>query len=228
MIRIGTQQVGNKLVRLFGEGQNVKRVVSEVIDGKTITSVFDINGNHLTSRAKQFSAEAIGNKVIKTKKETFLYGGFNPSLTKRTDEVYNGYNYLGKRIINEFESGTKTVTKQKADTDFVVKKRFYDNGFLVDRRVLNKDFDTLFSMNRANNKGLIIPNDVTASDAKNMSIKEMRNKLFVENPNDSSIDYIDSFGACGLEKLNVVDSDVIMAPMKNIDETIKGLFDHLG
>ena len=46
-------QIGARLVRQFGEGKNLRKVVTETLNGKTFTKVLDSNGNTILDRAKK-------------------------------------------------------------------------------------------------------------------------------------------------------------------------------
>ena len=55
------------IVRRFGNGDDLKKVITETIGGKTITRVFDNSGKELINRVKTITVQHVGDKIVKTK-----------------------------------------------------------------------------------------------------------------------------------------------------------------
>ena len=63
---MSTIQVGTRLVREFGKGSNLKKVVTEVLDGKVYTKVLNKDGKVVQERVKAFAEKNVGDKFVKT------------------------------------------------------------------------------------------------------------------------------------------------------------------
>lgn len=171
MIKLGTMQVGNKLVRMFGEGDKIRRVTTEVVDGKILTQVFDKDGNHVVSRMKAMAADKVGNKTVRT--TTKVYQDSDGFARRTTDRVYNSADkFVGSRTV--FEQGfspdtliKRRVSKQGTDGIKLVKK-FSEDG-TVYKKVVPGNYLTY------NFKGLPISELSTCSgfNVNNMSLREM-------------------------------------------------------
>ena len=226
---VGTKCIGNQLVRMFGKGPNLKRVVTETVDGKTLTHVFDADGKRIISRAKSFAKEAVGNKVVNTRTEVRLQGEINYKLI--TDRVYsqNG-ELLGIRAVS-FENGSKDYSgKQAADSARFV-KCFRVNNTVADKSLLLKSVGSRYSPFRmdngfsnyicCNSKGLPMPlNSMPKSD---MTIREMKSWMAVNKPDSKYLP--EGFGP---KSLNDITPGAVTAPVADkvteFNEALKAFF----
>ena len=96
-------QIANRLVRTFGSGANLKKFVTEVVDGKTFTTVFDNEGSKIATRVKAFADEVVGDKLVKTKKNVVQHR-FGAPEKRIIDRVYSiaddTKTLIGKRKTN--------------------------------------------------------------------------------------------------------------------------------
>lgn len=226
---VGTKCIGNQLVRMFGKGPNLKRVVTETVDGKTLTHVFDADGKRIISRAKSFAKEAVGNKVVNTRTEVRLKD--NKSYKLVTDRIYsqNG-ELLGSRAVS-FKDGSKYYSgKQAANSDRFVKCFRVDNTAMHKSLLLNSVGSkyNFFPMDIGyanyiicNSKGLPMPlNSMPKSD---MTIREMKSWMAVNKPDSKYLP--DGFGP---KSLNDITPDAVTAPVADkvteFNEALKAFF----
>ena len=74
----------NSITRSFG---NLK-IKTSTIRGKTLTQVFDTEGNNILSRLKSFSSKKIGDKYVKTR--TIVVRDNIKTLKEVYDRIYDG------------------------------------------------------------------------------------------------------------------------------------------
>ena len=74
----------NSITRSFG---NLK-IKTSTIRGKTLTQVFDAEGNNILSRLKSFSSKKIGDKYVKTR--TIVVRDNIKTLKEVYDRIYDG------------------------------------------------------------------------------------------------------------------------------------------
>ena len=181
-------QIGARLVRRFGEGKNLKKVVTETLNGKTFTRVLDIHGNTILDRAKKIDRYDVGNKKVST--ITKVSKKSPDWLTKRiTDRVYDGESkLLGTRRTDFKDLGddyvTKFVktsaTKSSVAENRAIRKSFdTDNGLTIHRVFFTEDHSNYLYHN---NKGLPIPRGTTLANMEDMSLAEMRRWHVLNNP----------------------------------------------
>lgn len=211
---MAVQQIGTRLVRCFGKGDNLKKVVTEVVDGKTFTNVFDAKGNLIKQRVKAFSEEMVGDKFVKTKTTVTehcheIFKDITDSVYKTIDDVKK---FVGGRKTHYIDAGYED------STDFLKKesvryfnranshkgvKTTYSDGLRYARR----EYDNVLSYN---DKGLPMPNTLSRTAAEDLSLKEMREWHLKNHPQRPYTDYpgyefldepIKSIKLNGLDKL---------------------------
>lgn len=228
---VGTKCVGNQLIRMFGEGANLKRVITETVDGKTLTHVFDADGNRIISRAKSFAKEAVGNKVVNTRTEVRLKGDNNYKFI--TDRVYsqNG-ELLGSRATG-FNNGVKVhLGKQAVNGDRFVKS-FRGDGTTLDKAIISNVYASskynyvLMGSGygqwvQYNMKGLPMPRNGYVPDSY-MSIKDMKSWMAVNRPDSNYLP--EGFGP---KSLNDITPDAVTVPVADkvteFNEALKAYF----
>ena len=178
-------QIGARLVRKFGEGKNLRTVVTETLNGKTFTKVLDSNGNTILDRVKKIDRYKVGNKKVSTITKISSYD--SNDLTKQvTDRVYDG----GARLLGTRRTDFNAFITKENYYDFVkwntikrsiagnraIAKRF-DDGIAVGRMVFPEKF-----MLQHNNKGLPMPKGGNPAYFKDMSLAEMRRWNMLNRP----------------------------------------------
>lgn len=81
-------QIGARLVRQFGEGKNLRKVVTETLNGKTFTKVMDSEGALIVERAKQIQKAKVDNNNVNT----------ITKITRRISREPQNYTYVTKEI----------------------------------------------------------------------------------------------------------------------------------
>ena len=239
MITLGTQQIGNKLVRSIGEGKNLKRVITEVVDGKILTHVFDSEGNRFLSRAKQFSEDKVGDKFVKTTTKVVNSRGrssvdIEPDKFSRTviDRVYdNNGKLVGSRAV--FENGDSiekmakvAVSKQGSDDIRLTKYFSTENGRVTSKEaVTDTNAGAVYELKHSgmkmnyNDKGFPMPEikrnimDVIAPKrlpSSDMSLRQMIDWKNVNYPKDSY-----TRPEFKLQNLDIVDAKTTLSAIKN-------------
>ncbi len=173
-------QIGARLVRQFGEGKNLRKVVTETLNGKTFTKVLDSNGNTIFDRAKKIDRYEVGNKKVSTITKVSDKSGHVLQKTV-TDRVYNAESgLLGVRRTDFFDTGDdytgfvkRYATKRSIAGNRGIKKEF-DNDGIAKSRTMIKDGIYYWSGLNHNNKGLPIPTGEDPAYFKDMSLAEMR------------------------------------------------------
>ena len=176
-------QIGARLVRQFGEGKNLRKVVTETLNGKTFTKVLDSNGNTILDRAKKIDRYEVGNKKVSTITKVSDEPGHVLKKTV-TDRVYNAESgLLGVRRTDFFDTGDdytgfvkRYATKRSIAGNRAIAKRF-DDGIAVGRMVFPEKF-----MLQHNNKGLPMPKGGNPAYFKDMSLAEMRRWNMLNRP----------------------------------------------
>ena len=188
---MAVQQIGTRLVRCFGNGDNLKKVVTEVVDGKTFTNVFDAKGTLIKQRVKAFSEEMVGDKLVKTKTTvTDIQGG--DLFKKITDSVYKikdkVKNFVGGRSTKYVADGEDFIDCIKDTSD-----RYFNRTRLYDRTSYRNGLRLTRGKPQSyvgyNNKGLPKPDELLSMKAKDMSLKEMREWHLKNHPQRPYTDY---------------------------------------
>ena len=180
-------QIGARLVRRFGEGKNLKTVVTETLNGKTFTRVLDIHGNTILDRAKKIDRYDVGNKKVSTITKV---SKDEAALTRQvTDRVYDGESrLLGTRRTDFRDFGVDHVTKfvkisatkSSVAENRAIKKSFNaDNGLTIHRVFFTEDHSNYLYHN---NKGLPIPRGITPEYMDDRSLADMRRWNVLNNP----------------------------------------------
>ena len=176
-------QIGARLVRQFGEGKNLRKVVTETLNGKTFTKVLDSNGNTILDRAKKIDRYEVGNKKVSTITKVSDEPGHVLKKTV-TDRVYNAESgLLGVRRTDFFDTGDdytgfvkRYATKRSIAGNRAIAKRF-DDGIAGGRMVFPEKL-----VLHHNNKGLPMPKSTTPANFEGMSLAEMRRWNVLNNP----------------------------------------------
>jgi len=191
---MGITQIGARLIRSFGSGENLRKIVTETVNGKTYTRVLDKDGNIVKERVKQIVRnQQVGNKKVNTVTKIISRPESSPHKLVY-DRVYSAEGeFLGSRatMFNIFSDGI--------EKDAVLKNRVGGNSFLKwfasGGKVASKvggcpagarprtDIGYNCSVHY-NDKGLPVPqwkNDVP-EDVKGMSLKEMRDLHLKTHP----------------------------------------------
>ena len=170
-------QIGARLVRQFGEGKNLRKVVTETLNGKTFTKVLDSNGNTILDRAKKIDRYEVGNKKVSTITKVSDKPGHVLKKTV-TDRVYNAESgLLGIRRTNFSDIGDdhtefEKIASYKWSENRSIAKSFND-GIAIGRKVTENKYFNYLTL-RHNNKGLPIPTGGNPAYFKDMSLAEMR------------------------------------------------------
>ncbi len=181
-----TVQIGARLVRNFGEGKNLKTVITETLNGKTFTKVLNSDGNPIKDRAKKIDRYNVGNKKVSTITKVSKAPDF-PLEKQVTDRVYNAESGLLGIRRTDFadirDDCTKlvkqAVTKSSIAGNIEIRKRFYSNGIAKGRAFIN-NFYRLNLLH--NNKGLPMPKDANSMDMHGMKLADMRHWHLEHNP----------------------------------------------
>ena len=109
-----TISTGLQLIRNFGNGENLRKVITEVIDGKILTKVLNSEGTLLAARTKTISSQVVGDKFVRTVTKELAEKQPHPILGQDTpfywgsktvtDRIYRANNIgdskkLGERIV---------------------------------------------------------------------------------------------------------------------------------
>ena len=173
-------QIGARLVRQFGEGKNLRKVVTETLNGKTFTKVLDSNGNTILDRAKKIDRYEVGNKKVSTITKVSDEPGHVLKKTV-TDRVYNAESgLLGVRrtdfsdIGDDYTGFVKRYAKKRSIAGNRGIDKEFDNDGIAKSRTMIKDGIYYWSGLNHNNKGLPIPTGGNPAYFKDMSLAEMR------------------------------------------------------
>ena len=183
---MGLITIGSRLVRTFGEGKNLRKIVSECVNGKTYTRVLNADGKILTDRVKMIERSTVGNKKVST--ITKVSKDSDNVVSKSVyNRVYNQEGQLlGSRNIFHPDITENSYYVSKQGNDLINLSKWVKNGL-----VRNKEYASNYPgckyirkiprmMMRYNNKGLPRPYRLDGGD--NMSLKEMRNWHFANSP----------------------------------------------
>ena len=209
-------QIANRLVRMFGQGANLKKVVTEVVDGKTFTTVFDNEGSKIATRVKAFADEVVGDKLVKTKKNVVQQRDCAPE-KYIIDRVYSIADDT-KTLIGERRTNYKTAdgTLIKTGKGFVNKdsgKSVYtyyrDNGTRFEKDYWSGDvYDGYIHMNRL---GLPYPKGRMVNELVESPLSDMRIHHFNNKPGEKylpdwcNMPSLDDVSGLGV-KLNYLDN----------------------
>jgi len=189
-------KIGARLIKSFGSGENLRRVITETVDGKTFTNIYDAAGNLLRQRVKEITRYSVGNKNVITIKKinSEMKSGTNyPESTTKNflDKVYDkAGKLLGfRKETGHVGSSIKEVKKLNIAERYETEKTF-DCGKANYKSVFGKSI-------RYNNKGLPMPQGMNYATASGKSIAEM-NKIHMEVAPDVSY----APGGFGLDHLN--------------------------
>lgn len=184
---MGLITIGSRLVRTFGEGKNLRKIVSECVDGKTYTRVLGADGKILTDRVKMIERSTVGNKKVST--ITKVSKGADDVVSKSVyNRVYNQEGQLlGSRNIlhPDIYQNAHLVAKQGNEDNINLAKWFGDGKvFAKEVRYRRPGRASFFGQPemilRYNNKGLPLPKGLDKAD--DMSLKELRNWHFMNTP----------------------------------------------
>ena len=217
---MGTLTIGSRLVRTFGQGKSLRRIVTEVVDGKTYTRVLNAEGEILKERVKMIERMKVGNKKVST--ITKVTEGADGQLRKYVyNRVYNQEGkFLGSRLRYIPDLGNPNlfrVSKQAAHENNNLSKLFAND------RALQKELRYTFpgaselhepsAIIHYNNKGL--PRPYTLLGGDDMTLREMRNWHFQNAP---EIPY--SLPGFKLGFLDNRGLDTALSKMNNLDQFI--------
>ena len=215
--KIMVTQIANRLVRTFGSGANLKKIVTEVIDGKTFTTVFDKEGSKIRTRVKAFADEVVGDKLVKTKKNVVQQRDCEPE-KYIIDRVYSiaddtktligkrrtAYSTVdgtliktGKGVVNK-DSG-KEVYTYYGDNGTRLRKDYYSDGLLHDGYI------------QMNSLGLPYPNGRVVDELFESPLSDMRIHHFNNKPGEKylpdwcNMPSLDDVSGLGV-KLNYLDN----------------------
>lgn len=211
---MSTIQVGTRLVREFGKGSNLKKVVTEVLDGKVYTKVLNKDGKVVQERVKAFAEKNVGDKFVKTTTKVLKEERMgSPSIEKEVmDRVYDsGHRYLGsrntsyRRYLNSDDWYKSRVTKRANNSDKTTITEFGGDGGRVFKYVFDKNNSRVGI--DFNNKGLPLPDwaksinqspsDEVYKNLHNKSLKDMLAYHFKVKPYQKYIP-----DEAGLQSLN--------------------------
>lgn len=188
---MGIMTIGSRLVRAFGEGKNLRKVVTECVNGKTYTRVLDTQGHTLKNRFKMIERTNVGNKKVSTITKVNEYPDIGDGLIKKTtyNRVYNSEGALfGSRWKFEELVGNnfKKVAVSKQGTSYSRQLKYYDNGLLDSKHGAHSfpgsNHSQFFSSAcvKYNKKGLPCPKGLSPNN--DMSLKEMKDWHFANCP----------------------------------------------
>lgn len=188
---MSTIQVGTRLVREFGKGSNLKKVITEVLDGKVYTKVLNKDGKVVQERVKAFAEKNVGDKFVKTTTKVLKEERMaSPSIEKEVmDRVYDsGHRYLGSRntsyrqYVDTADWYKSRVTKRANNSDKMTITEFGGDGTRVFKYVFDKNNSRIGI--DFNNKGLPLPdwaksiNQSPSDDVyKNLHDKSLKDML---------------------------------------------------
>ena len=99
--------VGNRLVKYIGSGEKFRRIVTEVVDGKTFTKVMDGEDKVIVNRVKELSSQKVGDKTVRTVQKVTARP--NELVRDTFDRVYKGNELVGRRATTELQNGDEFV-----------------------------------------------------------------------------------------------------------------------
>ena len=175
-------QIGNRLIRTFGEGKNLKRVVTELFDGKIFTNVYDVSNRNklIRSRVKVFSESNVNGKTIKTKTSVIETPG--ETYKKVCDRFYkegsDGNKFLGYRECISSSNDFNFKALSSPNSNFVSATYYMKDGRRNFRYYYKERSDKPFDRVDYNKKGLPYPVRCLGSrreELANASLKDMRN-----------------------------------------------------
>ena len=148
----------------FGKGSNLKKVITEVLDGKVYTKVLNKDGKVVQERVKAFAEKNIGDKFVNTTTKVLKEERMgSPSIEKEVmDRVYDsGHRYLGcrdtsyRQYVDSDDWYKSRVAKRANNSDKVTITEFVGDGRRVFKYVFDKNNPSVGI--DFNNKGLPLP-----------------------------------------------------------------------
>ena len=91
------------LIKEFGQGANYRKIMTQTLNGKTLTKVVDADGKILVERAKIIEKSTVGDKNVITKKIAEVLNGTEGHKSVY-DRVYSSGNLVGARKVEQFSS----------------------------------------------------------------------------------------------------------------------------
>ena len=217
------------LVREFGQGDNLRKFVTETVDGKIITKAFDSKGVLLKERVKSFSDQIVGDKFVKTITKDIKYKSKHPILGDKKpwywsirdviDKVYkkqcdSSHTKLGERITHystQLGEPDKVCVLKKTSTGKETLTKFGGIGHCYDGYKTRFEKQIRYDKNGSNCyfvdynlKGLPVPDWAHPADPNvaTASLKDIVDLHYGSYPN---INYLPK--SCGLKGLNKTASD---------------------
>lgn len=180
---MGVITIGSRLVRTFGEGKNLRRIVTECVDGKTYTRVLGADGKKLIDRVKAFKCSAVGNKKVLT--TTKLRQDDSGVISKSVyDRVYNqNGSFLGAREVFTPALGRDEFSVCKSSVNSILFKiKHFTEGIVCNKQIRLGHAGAVPPKSKPgfgiayNAKGLPLPyvNYSPGVNFDRMSLKEMR------------------------------------------------------
>ncbi len=178
--------IGSRLMRTFGEGKNLRKIVTECVDGKTYTKVLGADGEILIDRVKAFERSTVGNKKVLT---TIKINQNDSGVVSKSvyDRVYDRYGHFrgAREVFTPDIDCCEQFSAKISDVHIFFQEKRFINGIVCSKqaklgfarsipsRLVRRDGMTL----AYNKKGLPLPQ--SSANAKvnfdEMSLKEMRN-----------------------------------------------------
>lgn len=95
--------VARILIKEFGKGINYRKIMTQTLNGKTLTKVIDKDGKVLVERAKVIEKNTVGDKKVITKKIAEELNGTNGHKYVY-DRVYSSGELVGARKVEQFSN----------------------------------------------------------------------------------------------------------------------------
>lgn len=216
-------QIGSRIVKQICSGDSFRKIVTEVVDGKTYTRCYNSAGDLLLDRVKAISKYKVGDKNVTT--ITKVIKEPDKDIEKLViDRVNNADGkYLGLRGTNyRFEGGIqqKISSFKQGRGTLRMLKNFYPNGIVGSKQVSTTFLGVIKRRPDSaciiyNNKGLPMPERIGYDKCTDMSLQEMRNLHLMTNPQES---YVPSY--YGLRFLDVRQPGDKLAKMSDLDRFI--------
>jgi len=196
---MGIVQIGARLIRSFGSGENLRKIVTETVNGKTFTRVLDKDGKIVKERVKQIVRnQQVGNKkvntVTKVTEGSKEYIGHPYDYTEKLiyDRVYNkDGEFLGSRaVFRDPYYKTAVLKNHVGGNSFLKNFPNTASGFRVVKKQIGvpageAPIDEMCGVTRVyyNNKGLPMPQwSGTGNDFRGMSLKAMKDRHLKKHP----------------------------------------------
>ena len=116
-------QIGARLVHSFGPGNGLRKVVTETLNGKTLTKVMDSEGALIVERAKQIQKAKVDNNNVNT----------ITKITRRISREPQNYTYVTKEITDRVYNAESKFLGCRIEGDYFLDKPYaskkFDSGF---------------------------------------------------------------------------------------------------